>query len=315
MEKSGLTSTASNNDPVFLIGMDRSGTSAISEAISLHESLGWISNYVHKWPDWPQLALLSRLTSLPGVGWYLRGMKKQSTGWAATVRKYLPFADEGDYRLWARLCGDKFLWDFMIGLTASPDEQRHTSDYFGKVLRYHGKKRLFVKLTGPPRIQYLDSIFPNSQFIHVIRDPRAVVSSLMQVAYWAEKGGLEKPFWTGLLEEDIAAWEENGRSPIALAAVQWKRVVEQTWQEKSRLPGKKYIELRYEDFVEEPRLSINEVFARLDLVPSPNAEKYLASIGKPKNMNFKYKKNLNPEEISLVESLTRSTALKAGYDL
>jgi hypothetical protein len=303
-----------NNGPVFLIGMDRSGTSAISEAVSLHESLGWISNYVHKWPDWPQLALLNHVTSLPGLGWYLRGMKKQSKGLAATFRKYLPYAAEGDYRLWERLCGEKFLWDFMSGLTATEDEQRRTRDYFNSILKYLVKKRLFVKLTGPPRIQYLDSIFPDAQFVHVVRDPRAVVSSLMQVSYWAEQGGLEKPFWTGLWAEDIAAWEKADRSPIALAAVQWRRVVEQTWLEKGRLPEKRYIELRYEDFVEGPGISINAIFAKLDLPPSPNAEKYLTYLGKPRNMNFKYKKHLKPEEIGLVEDLTRSTARQAGYE-
>jgi len=34
------------NSPIFLIGMGRSGTTVLAEAISTHKDLGWISKYL-----------------------------------------------------------------------------------------------------------------------------------------------------------------------------------------------------------------------------------------------------------------------------
>ena len=62
--------------PIFLIGMPRSGTSVLSESISLHEDLGCLSNYLNWFPSNPYLAFFHRFTDIPIVGWYLRGTKK-----------------------------------------------------------------------------------------------------------------------------------------------------------------------------------------------------------------------------------------------
>ena len=49
--------------PIFVIGMPRSGTTAISQAMSVHEDLGWFSNYFEWVPFIPEISLLTRVTS------------------------------------------------------------------------------------------------------------------------------------------------------------------------------------------------------------------------------------------------------------
>ena len=44
--------------------------------------------------------------------------------------------------------------------------------------------RLLIKITGWPRIGYLDEIFEDARFIHIKRDGRAVASSLLHVNFW-----------------------------------------------------------------------------------------------------------------------------------
>lgn len=298
--------------PIFIIGMDRSGTSVISEAISLHPELGWLSNYLHRWPSFPAISFFNRFTAIPNFGWYLRGKKRQQKGGMAVLRKLLPYAGEG-YLVWERLCGDKFVWDFLMGQAATEEEKLGAIKYMGAVLWWQGKKRLFAKLTGPPRIGYLTSIFPEASFIHVIRDPRAVTASLLRVSFWKEGGGYEKPWWTGLPEEDLQVWEASGKSPIALAAVQWRRVVERTWKEKEALAPERFLEIRYEDFVEEPHDVIRAAFIKNGLPDSENAHNYISRIGKTKNMNYKYKEYFRPDEIALVERVTFETAKRARY--
>lgn len=299
--------------PIFMIGMGRSGTTIISEAISLHEDLGWFSNYLNKLPGFPHITIFDRIVNIPKMGLYLRGKKKQGKGLGASIRRYLPRPEE-PYPVLERYCGEKIRWDYLINHTASVDEKDRIIKLVRTVLKLQGKNRLFAKFTGPPRIHYLNSIFTNAYFVHVLRDPRAVVSSLLAVSFWKEGGGLEKPWWhNGLPKPYTQEWIESGRSPAALAAVQWKRVVELAWEEKEIITKERYIEIRYEDFVSEPHGVLRDVFRKLNLNDSPLAHRYLVSIGNVKNMNYKYKKNLTEKDIALVESLTRKIAKQAGY--
>jgi len=299
--------------PVFVIGMDRSGTSVISEIMSLHDELGWISNYNHRFRPLPQLSFLNRITQIPNFGWYLRGKKRQDKMVSSRLRKYLPYCDEGDYTLWTQLCGHDFTWDFLGGGIPSARTCQRVRNYIRTVLKYQGRTRLIVKLTGPPRINFLSTIFPDAIFVHVMRDPRAVTASLMRVSYWREKGGWERPFWTGLPPEDIRLWERSDRAPCVLAAVQWARVLEQTWQESGPLFPGQFIEIKYEDFVGSAIDTITALLDRCGLGYSRAVKRYIDRIGNVRNMNTKYRQTLTPAELSAVQQAVNKTAQRAGY--
>lgn len=304
------------HEPIFMIGMGRSGTTAISEAISLHEDLGWFSVYIQHVPALPWLAVIDRITMMPKIGWYLRGKKKQQKGIGNLLRRYLPYPIE-TYSVWERFCGQRFSYDYLIGQKASEDQAECLTKYIRRVLALQGKKRFFAKFTGPPRIEYLNSVFPDAYYVHVVRDPRAVVSSL--VKYWSSTrwkhwGWLDGPWWSnGLPDEYVQEWKKNDRSPVALAAVQWKRVVELAWEEKNLIDQKKYLEIQYEDFVAAPHQRLSDVFERLNLTDSQTAHRYITSVGRLRNMNFKYKEDLRSDQIALVEKLTHDIAQRAGY--
>lgn len=293
--------------------MPRSGTSVISEAISLHKEVGWLSNILKQFPAAPQLALINRLTDLPQIGWYFRGKKKQKKGLTATVRRFLPFSEE-NFPVWMWILGKKFGYDYLAGQVASDEEKEQVLSYMNRVLRYQGKSRLFAKFTGPPRICYLSSIFPEAFYIHLLRDPRAVTASLMRFKYWREGGGLEKPWWEGLSENDLEEWENSGRSPIALAAIQWRRVISLTREEKDLLEPEHYLEIKYEDFVERPHELLKTVFSGTDLEDSPTAHRYLSTLGRAANMNYKFREFLTDEEIILIERITRPAGALVGYE-
>jgi hypothetical protein len=181
-------------------------------------------------------------------------------------------------------------------------------------LKYQGKNRFFTKFTGPPRICYLNSIFPDAHYIHVIRDPRGVVFSLLKVKFWREGHGLLRPWWrNGMPHAYLREWKASGRSSAALAAVQWKRVVEQTWEEKELISPESFLEVRYEDFTEDPHEILSLVFEKLHLPDSDEAHRYVTSIGKLRNMNYKYKKYLHVDDVAMIKQCTCQTAKRAGY--
>ncbi len=295
-----------------MMGTGRSGTSVLSEAISIHEDLAWISNYLNIFPDFPVLSVCNRLTGIPGVGVYLRGKKKQKKGILSSLRRYLPYSAES-YPVWEFCLGEKFSKAYLVGEKATPAEIQRTTAYFQKILKYHGRKVLFAKYTGPPRMAFLSSIFPGAGFIHVIRDPRAVVSSLLKVGFWREGGGLVKPWWQGgLTQKDHEDWERCGKTPAALAAGQWRRIIELA-DEESRLLDGKYFEIRYEDFMEDPQKMLSETFRCFGLSDDRRAHQYLDQAGKMRNVADKYIKYLSRPEIGVIQEITHDVAQRKGY--
>lgn len=163
-------------------------------------------------------------------------------------------------------------------------------------------------------MEYLNSIFHKAIFIHVIRDPRAVVASLLNAGFWEEGGGLTKPWWAnGLIQEDLDNVKECGWSSEALAAVQWRRIVVSAEEERKRLEDVRYVEVRYEDFVKRPHSTLSKVFGATGIDDSPRAHCYLDSVGRLKNMNYKFSERLSRKQIETVQRLTYSISVHKGY--
>jgi hypothetical protein len=296
-----------------MIGMPRSGTTVISEAVSAHECVAWFPNYMNFLPSFTLGCFFQRILTLPGIGFHLRGKKKQGGGWNSLLRRFLPHPVEA-FPVWQLHCGKKMKFDYLLGQVASSDERRAITRVIRHMLLLQGKRRFFTKLTGPPRICYLNSIFNDAYFIHIIRDPRAVVRSLLNVSFWRNRGGLQKLWWkNGPDTDEIGLETPEGLVPCKLAALQWKNVLEVTWKESQLIDKKRYIEIRYEDYVREPHGILNDLMTKVELPPSSNVHRYLDSIGRPSDMNFKYKEHFSLDEIECIERITAFTAQKAGY--
>jgi hypothetical protein len=84
------------------------------------------------------------------------------------------------------------------------------------------RNRLLLKITGWPRLQYLDALLGKTRFVHVRRDGRAVANSLMNVAFWRGWQGPAQWRWGSLSDEHAQEWEAHDRSFVALAGIHWK---------------------------------------------------------------------------------------------
>ena len=296
-----------------MIGAGRSGTTVISEAISAHESVAWFPNYMNFFPAFTLGCFFIRFLDLPGIGFHLRGKKKQDKRWISLLRKCLPHIVEA-YPVWQRHCGEKIRYDYLLGKSATHEEQRTINRIIRNIIQLQGKSRFIAKFTGPPRICYLNSIFNDAFFIHIIRDPRAVVRSLLNVAFWKKGGGLKKFWWKNGPEiDDVELLTPSKLLPLKLAAVQWKNVIEVTWQESKLIENNRYIEINYEDYVRDPHRVISDLLTKVELPQSKNVHRYLNWIGSPSDMNFKFKESFSSTEIDAIKRITEKTARKAGY--
>lgn len=124
-------------------------------------------------------------------------------GWLSNYSAKFPRIAEA-YPFWQGYAGNKFLWDFLIDVKVTPLESQKINHAVQKNLFFQCKKRLLAKITGLLRIGFIRSVFPEASFIHIVRDGRAVVDSLLNVDFWKQKGGLAQPFWSGGLTKNDA---------------------------------------------------------------------------------------------------------------
>ncbi len=297
------------HQPVFFIGMPRSGTTLIFEHFARHQQLAWLSNYCEMWPGAPFLNILRPFLDNKIIK--IHGNKKQY----GTVRfgnRYYPQPDEA-YAFWDKYTTDEFSRSYLLKINASEKAINLTRAAVGQVIFWQKKKRFTTKLTGPGRIHYLHSIFPDAKFVHVIRDGRSVAHSLLNVGFWKEKGGLDRPFWNnGLNKEKLEVWQKNRSDPALLAVLQWRQVIESARDESRELSHDNYIEVRYEDFIvnQEDTMEILFRYAGLSYMDVFSEKNDNANVI---NMNDKYKSEFDIDTLKLIELAVGGLLSELGY--
>ncbi len=297
--------------PIFMIGVPRSGTTIIFEALCRHELLAWLTNYSEKAPSLPALNLLRSIIDNRIFSIY--GQKKQH-GSTIPWNRYLPKPYES-YAFWNHYARGNFAEDYLAGVKAEKAETERVRNAVQKIVKYQGKQRFTTKLTGPSRIEYLNSIFPDAIFVHVIRDGRAVVDSLLRVPFWKANGGYDHPYWqNGFPDQYYQEWEHSGKQKSVLAALQWRNIIERTREEAMELRQGRYHEVYYEDWVKNPITSVTKLLNCCDLDASSKVERYVNENQRLTNMNKNTYSTMNDEELLAVSQAMQPLLGELGYE-
>lgn len=240
--------------PIFVIGTGRGGTTIFLQLLGCHPDVAWISNYTNRCPRFPQLACLSRTLDVP-VLWRMLDQGLRLTPKPVESIAALNFVTENV---------------FSAGkvLTES-DLSQATADRFRTFvlshLRWQGKKRFVNKHTGFPRIGYLKAIFPDAIFLHVLRDGRAVVSSLLKMHWW--DGTLNSWWWGPMRRKFVEEYADSNESPVILAAIVWKTLLDDIFKESALLTGDDIMHIRYDTLIADYKNTMAEVadFCGLEL--------------------------------------------------
>jgi len=296
--------------PVFLVGMPRSGTTAIFESLATHPDVGWLSHHFNRFPRLPALAALARLCDVSPF--FRKAVAPPSRGRAWFER--LRDGPAEAYDVWETYCGEKFRFDYLLGQRATPEERDRMTRVVRAVLRYQGKKRFVAKLTGPARMGYLMSLFPDARFVHILRDGRAVVDSLMRVDFWRDSSRTREPAWrNGLSDAYLRTWEAHDRSPLVLAALQWRAVIERAREERDALRPERYVEMRYEDFLAGPAAVMQRIWEAAELAPSRRTLAFIAERLRPAARPESFRDAFRPEQLAVLDELLGDLLDELGY--
>ena len=261
--------------PVFIVGSPRSGTGFLRNMVRAH----------------PRISIPSESHFIP----HFFESYSDPTNAAEAIRLGRRIKTFGRIREW--------------GLDFSEEEFSNCRKYseaiallFSKWSRTEGKPRWGDKTPHYVRhIPTLIEIFPNAQILHIIRDPRAVSRS----------------------------WSNHplGSGNVYSAAMQWKENVMAGRNAGANLQPGSYMELRYEQLLQDPKASMESVFRFLgestpsEGIVSTSSSTFVHPLTPTgmsdvvKSRTTAWRKELDPTEIQLVETVAADLMIELGYEL
>lgn len=259
--------------PIIIFGTGRSGTTIISDIIFQHEDLAWHSNYQELFPNFAGINYFRRL--FDNKYWRKIGMNTQNN---KSFINYFCFRPIERYNFWEAITGPNidFSRDFLLNKTATEPEKNRMRSFFAKMVQYQKRKRLAFKITGPARMEYLMSVFPDAIFVNIVRDPVATVRSWLEVQ-WSDQI-TDQLWWQGpYSDEELEKAKELSANPALFAAFQFKKIMDTTEAEIAKMHPDLYV-ASYEDFVADPSAFIAKMMTRLGLAKSKLVDDYLEKI-------------------------------------
>jgi omega-hydroxy-beta-dihydromenaquinone-9 sulfotransferase len=285
------------SQPIFIIGVGRSGSSIFHQIFAHHPQVVWLSNFCDVHPDRPEVnRRLMRALDLPVIGPALASYYDPSECYRFWDHYYRGFSVP---------CRD------LVAEDLTPRTQSRLTHVLA-TMRTRTRQRHLIKITGWPRIGFLRALFPDALFINVIRDGRSVASSFLNVDWWWGWRGPNQWRWGNLTPEQSQEWERHNRSFVALAGLQWCILMDALEASKSQLSADRLFEIRYEDFCGDPIGLFRQAveFAQLEWRPGFEAHVKRQQL---RNENEKWRKELSVQQQATLENVLASRLVRYGY--
>lgn len=291
--------------PVFLIGPGRSGSTLLYKVLSLHPAVGYISNYDAKlFPSAPT-PLLSRATKrwtgLKTRVWFARGGSAYLFD-RPFFQKIVPSPVEGE-----PVYGKSGVDSLDYTDSFSQDTRAKLRRVFSRLQGLQGTKVLLLKrLANNRRLSALHETFPESKFIYLIRDGRAVAFSLPRVNWW----DTHRVWWKGGLT--ALELEQQGEDGLAIAARTWVESLRSIDIGLNMIDRDKVLIVRYEQLLENPVDTCRSILSFIGLDCPMNFERTVESLNlKPRSEAWE--KEWTTEQYSTVVRIQKNDLEKLGY--
>jgi hypothetical protein len=276
--------------PVFIVGCGRSGTAFLFELLKTYPEIAATTGH----PDGED-----------HVGW-------MQHGGAIIAGLATPQGDAG--HLGYHYCAYMDESDASLGATDAM--HRH---YASSVLRGDLSRRVLNKCAHlSNKLRYVRAIFPDALFLHIVRDPLAMVASWVKVMqaypelllYWPQA---EYPcFWvlpaTGAVREVLKRDPRfyAGGAPLMLADY-WSEVNANIARQLSDAPGQ-LLTVRYEDLVARTGDALGKIAHFCDLRTPPTRRPEILE-----RRNALYRDLLTDADVRAIRERTRAVAETFGY--
>ncbi|MFC2102300.1 sulfotransferase [Bacteroidota bacterium] len=172
-----------------------------------------------------------------------------------------------------------------------PQWENSLLNFYRKIQFATGKQILSKNPFNSMRIEHLARIFPESRFIHIVRNPLAVVPSTRNL-------------WEVVQKQNIL--NRNGYTPSAEEiSLFYAKLSDTLESDLSKLPKDRSVVIHFEDIEQNPILSIRSLYQKIGF---PFSDQFENLLNKFLAANSDYKKNvfeLSDEDKTTVETIMR----------
>jgi hypothetical protein len=111
------------------------------------------------------------------------------------------------------------------------------------------------------------------------------------------------------------AWERSGRSFVVLAGLEWAILMEAFDEVAKRIPAERYLELRYEDLVKDPRGTWPEILELAGLAWTDAFEDAFRAYPVATSRREAFRRDLSPAQVGQLEEAIGPWLEARGYGL
>jgi hypothetical protein len=224
---------------------------------------------------------------------------------------------------------------------ATPTVARHIRGVFADYVRRRGAERLCEKTPGNCwRIPFIHKVFPEAKIVLLVRDGRSVIRSTAEMqrkgVRWIRivQRLIDTPPWYWPTYAERLPWvldKVRGRPvklwgvrppgwqdwvlsdpPMVVLAKQWASSIEQAVADGRALPEDRYLEVRYEAVLANPK---DEVSRIADFVRLASAGLLANRVAETRDVRceVKWRDELSPEVLDTVQPYMEPTLKRLGY--
>ena len=286
----------------WMLGTGRCGSTLVHEVLARHPDVGFLSNVED---------------NVAQLGWTGRwnGPLFRRVPNSLTAKGRLRFAPSEAYGLLERRVSPMLATPFrdLTAADATPWLADRFRGVFEDAAMAQGRPLFLHKFTGWPRAGFTETVFPDSRFIHVVRDGRAVASSWMQMDWWlGHRGPWDWP-WGPLTPAQEAEWQASGQSFAVLAGIAWKILMDAFDAAQAKVPSDRWLEVRYEDILDNPRECFAELLDFLDLPWNRRFEQALARYDFRRDAVGAFRRHLDQPTLAQLDRCLAEHLARRGY--
>jgi hypothetical protein len=292
-----IASTPVPDDPIFIIGHWRTGTTLLHQLLNLDPNLAaptlfqvaepdcFICSYSYYLPLFSTLVADNRPMDNVKIG-----MNEPQEDEYAIYRitdfspiERLVFPRDPNY----------FILDYNSFLPTDEKKKKEWEDqlcsYFRKLHYYHGKTIVSKNPFNSFRIRELIALFPKARFIHIVRHPYEVVPSAIHM-------------WKIVLEQNRL--NSKGAHPgIEEVAKGLDKLLTRIGKDKNIIPEENFYEMRFEELEADPVGQCRKIYSRFhmpfDEILSRNIQSFTGNLKDYRKNEFR----LEEEEKNVIRKL------------
>lgn len=288
IDRKKIKNNSKNNSPFFIIGSGRSGNTLLRAVLCNHSKI-----------------------SIPPESYVLPNMVRKFKSY-----NYLPWKE-----LIKIIVGELeshnqfFTWEIDVSpvyqkLLKIDKKNRTLQTIVNKIYTYYSEEKFpGFEIWGDKtplntfNLGWLDQLYPNAKYVHIIRDGRDVVSSYLKMGRYAKVEDACRR-WNRSI--DLAKRFGTGKNKNQYHEIRYEKFVTSSKKEIIKICN--FLNLEYENGMTNHR-------EKLDVLGDANKLKHHNNLSRPINDNSigKWKKNLNPKQKEKTNSLLSGNLTLLNY--